>query len=76
VGTGSSESGALAQAWNGKTFTFEPTASNGVSFFGVSCTSATACTAVGSATSSAGAGVTLAEAWNGRDWTVEPALHA
>ena len=36
----------------------------------VSCTSPTACVAVGSTVNRAGAKVTLAEAWNGRAWSV------
>jgi hypothetical protein len=41
--------------------------------FGVSCVSATACTAVGSATSSSGRTRPLAERWDGRTWSVQPA---
>jgi hypothetical protein len=72
VVVGSSSTGTLAEAWNGKTFTFERTATDGVSFVGVSCTSVTACTAVGSYDNSAGDAVTLVEAWNGTKWSVEP----
>jgi hypothetical protein len=58
----------LAEAWNGKTWTIEPTATpKGASLSSVSCTSATACTAVGG-----GLGGTLAEAWNGKTWAIEP----
>ena len=39
---------------------------------GVSCTSATACTAVGNYRNSAGKLVTLAERWNGTSWTIQP----
>jgi hypothetical protein len=38
---------------------------------GVSCTSSTACTAVGYFTDGVGAGVPLAERWNGSSWTVQ-----
>jgi hypothetical protein len=38
---------------------------------GVSCTSATACTAVGSYTNHAGTQVVLAEAWDGTSWTIQ-----
>jgi hypothetical protein len=72
VVVGSGSTGTLAEAWNGKTFTYEPTAADGVSFLGVSCTSVTACMAVGSYDNSAGDTVTLAEAWNGAKWSVEP----
>jgi hypothetical protein len=37
----------------------------------VSCTSASACTAVGSYTNSAGTSVALAERWNGKAWTIQ-----
>lgn len=39
---------------------------------GVSCSSATSCTAVGTSTTSSGMGVTLAEHWNGTRWSVQP----
>jgi hypothetical protein len=43
--------------------------------YSVSCTSATVCTAVGSATpdnKTSGASVPLAEVWNGNSWAVQP----
>jgi len=49
-----------------------PTGALDSSLSAVSCTSATACTAVASYNNSTGAGVTLAEAWNGKTWTIEP----
>jgi hypothetical protein len=70
VGDGGSGT-TLAEAWNGKTLTFEPTPSIGVSFRGVSCTAPTACTAVGSYDNGAGTEAPLAEAWNGKTWSVE-----
>ena len=39
---------------------------------GVSCTSATVCTAVGNYTTTTTNKVTLAERWNGRTWKVQP----
>ena len=39
---------------------------------GVSCSSATACTAVGHFTNRSGAGVALAERWDGTRWSIEP----
>jgi len=53
---------ALAQWWNGTTWRKAPLAgpSNG-SILGVSCPSATSCTAVGS----------LIENWNGQRWSIE-----
>jgi hypothetical protein len=65
----------LAEAWNGTTWAIEPTPNDGPlgsEFTGVSCTSATACTAVGATTLSADSWATLAEAWNGTTWTIEP----
>jgi hypothetical protein len=65
----------LTEAWNGKKWAIEPTANlNGAfsSLSGVSCTSATACTAVGSYFSYSVSGVvTLVEVWNGRTWATE-----
>jgi hypothetical protein len=40
--------------------------------YGVSCTSATNCTVVGSAKGDGGREVPLAERWNGRGWLVQP----
>ncbi len=39
--------------------------------FGVSCTTGTACTAVGFSSNSAGTNLTLAERWNGLSWSVQ-----
>ncbi len=39
--------------------------------YGVSCSSASACTAVGDAVTSAGASVTVAERWNGTAWAIQ-----
>jgi len=63
--------GTLAEAWNGKTWRIVPTlrrTGQGIALNGVSCTSASACTAVGSA----GPVTTLAERWNGTRWRVQP----
>jgi hypothetical protein len=67
---------ALAERWNGKSWHIQPTAKvNGAAsaeLVGVSCASASACTAVGSAFETAGSrDVNLAEAWNGQSWRVE-----
>jgi hypothetical protein len=70
----------LAEAWNGKKWAIEPTASPaGVEasyFTAVSCSAATVCTAVGYDSSGSGADVTLAEAWNGKKWAIEPTPNA
>jgi len=65
----------LAEAWNGTTWqiraTPEPAGATSGSLAGVSCGSATACTAVGTYGTTSGIGLTLAEAWNGTSWHVE-----
>ena len=65
---------ALADTWNGSSWTpSQPPAPGGAStsLSGVSCKSATACVAVGAYTKNAsgGLGAPLAETWNGRKWT-------
>jgi hypothetical protein len=64
----------LAERWDGTTWTIQatpvPAGATGTALFGVSCPSATACTAVGLFHNGA---VTepLAETWNGTSWTVQ-----
>src|SRR5215467_7144930 len=60
---------AVAEQWNGTTWTIQPTPSpaGGGALNSVSCVSASACTAVGS--SAAG---TLAERWDGTRWSIQP----
>jgi hypothetical protein len=75
--TGTAFGVTLAERWNGRRWTVQPTPSPGRytddTLSGVSCTSAAACTAVGSVTSGQSTfQFTLAEAWNGRKWTVQP----
>ncbi len=66
----------LAEAWNGISWTRQPTpnppGATHSSLSGVSCPSATACTAVGFYTNGAGTDVTLAELWNGTSWAIQP----
>jgi hypothetical protein len=64
--------GTIAEQWNGRTWRIVPTfkpapAGPNAGFNGVACTSASACTAVGSRTVAR----TLAERWNGRTWQVQ-----
>jgi hypothetical protein len=64
--------GTLAERWDGRTWrivpTFKPAPTGRDAFLnGVSCSSASACTAVGNQT----LGKTLAERWNGRTWQVQ-----
>jgi hypothetical protein len=78
VGNYYNSSGAdvtLAEAWNGKVWSVEatpnPSGATDVVFSGVSCTSATACEAVGSYYDSSGTQVTLAEGYDGKTWSVQ-----
>jgi hypothetical protein len=66
---------ALAETWNGTSWSLQsppsPTGATGSILFGMSCTSATACTAVGVFGNSSGKNVPLAERWNGTTWSVQ-----
>jgi hypothetical protein len=67
---------SLAERWNGTSWRVQPTVTpkgaTSSNFFGVSCASASACTAVGTAFHAAGSiDVNLAEAWNGTEWRVQ-----
>ena len=69
----------LIESWNGTTWTIVPSPNPGPATSGlgsVSCTSATACTAVGSYLMRKGGGrvevTTLAESWNGTTWSIVP----
>ncbi len=70
----------LAERWDGTAWTIQPTPAptnppaSGLS--DVSCTSATACTAVGSSyvNSATGGYVPLAERWDGNAWTIQTTL--
>jgi hypothetical protein len=60
----------LAERWNGTKWSIEhtprePTGGSSGRLFGVSCVSASACTAVGEGR------LTLAERWNGTKWSIE-----
>lgn len=60
----------LLERWNGSAWSIRPTAGRGSGYsylYGVSCTSSSACTAVGVAD-----GQAMAERWNGTRWLVEP----
>jgi hypothetical protein len=65
----------LAENWNGTSWSVQstPVPSGALASYldGVSCTSATACTAVGWYEPSAGAYETLAERWTGTTWTIQ-----
>ncbi len=63
----------LAESWNGSTWSIVPTPNPGTltnSLYGVSCVTASNCTAVGSYSSVNGESLTLVETWNGAAWSV------
>jgi hypothetical protein len=66
----------LAESWNGTTWSIQstpnPTGGSKNLLQGVSCSSSTACTAVGQYVNSSGTYVTLAERWNGTEWSLQP----
>ena len=65
----------LIEAWNGTSWSAVPSpnpGSGGNFLQGVSCTSASACMAVGSYYNTGGAFKTLIESWNGTSWLVVP----
>jgi hypothetical protein len=73
---GGSGGSIMAERWNGKAWSIQvmptPKGTEGDNLYGVSCASASACTAAGSAYSTKAAGdVPLAESWNGKSWRVE-----
>jgi hypothetical protein len=65
----------LAERWNGKTWSIEPTANlpgePGNALYAISCRSARQCIAVGNYSASNGSVEPLAEAWNGRQWSLQ-----
>lgn len=64
----------LSERWNGTKWSVlhppNPPGASASAFFGVSCTSARACTAVGNSTN-AGVDKTLVERWNGKAWSIK-----
>lgn len=74
VGTANSATSTFifSDKWNGTSWSAQtisgPSGTSRISMNGVSCTSSTACTAVGSYTK-AGTTFTLAERWNGSSWS-------
>lgn len=66
---------ALIESWNGTTWSVARSPnprSYGVNLYGVSCVSATACTAVGWYSNGSNIPKTLAESWNGTTWSIAP----
>jgi hypothetical protein len=78
---GFEDTGMLTERWNGREWSLDTIGSPGSSADGlefeglnaVSCTSASACIAVGGESEGVDVGgAVLAERWNGRDWSSEP----
>lgn len=78
VGSSASRAGtaALAESWDGAAWSIQhvpmPPGGTHSALDAVSCSAATACTAVGYYTSNLGEQVTLAERWDGSTWSVQP----
>jgi hypothetical protein len=79
VGSDSNSTGTkvtLTEHWNGTSWAIRtspnPLGVGGAQLFGVSCTTSSACTAVGTYPSG-GVYLTLAERWNGRTWAIQSA---
>jgi hypothetical protein len=75
----SNEAVPLAESWNGTAWSVQeppiPTGAKTGLLVGVSCTSSTACVAVGRSENSSEISVPLAESWNGTAWSVqEPSI--
>jgi hypothetical protein len=68
----------LVESWNGSEWTIQaltlPSGAQGGRLEGVSCTSASACTAVGYYVNAGGTNVPLVERWNGSEWTTQSAV--
>jgi hypothetical protein len=64
--------GATGPSWKIQPTPNPAGATNGSFLNGVSCTAATACTAVGYYVNSSGFRLTLAERWNGSSWAIQP----
>jgi hypothetical protein len=75
TGSGAGTEFTLAERWNGTAWSVESSpspGSSGPTLLGVSCPSASDCTAVGTYQAvPGGPNVTLAEQWNGVQWTVQ-----
>jgi hypothetical protein len=73
-GTITSANAPLAERWDGTSWSIQATPSpsaNPTQLFGVSCSSADACTAVGYQRNNSGVAVPLAMAWNGTSWSIQ-----
>jgi hypothetical protein len=65
----------MAERWNGSEWALQstpnPSGSKTTELYGVSCSSATACMAVGYDETSAGVYLSLTETWNGTEWKIQ-----
>jgi hypothetical protein len=72
---GAGTTGTLSEAWDGNAWTVQPTpnpaGATDSELHGMSCSTAVACTAVGSSIDSGGSQLTLAQRWNGANWTIQ-----
>ncbi len=79
-GYGSSPREPLVERWIGRRWSIQrtptPRSVNDSALLSVSCTSVTACIAVGRFTNQAGRALTLAERWNGRRWSLQSTPNA
>lgn len=70
----------LVEHWNGTTWSLQtaplPTSGEDGALFGVSCSAASICTAVGQYARSGSDNETLAERWNGTEWSAQPTPNA
>ena len=66
---GAAGSTGMAEGWNGSSWTVEPVAGSPGAFAAASCSSPTACSAVGGSPSGT---APFAEHWDGSAWTAEP----
>jgi hypothetical protein len=77
-GTNSDVDDVLAEGWNGSTWMMQPTPISTATIFSqlnsISCSSATACEAVGLNETTSGGQVALAEKWNGTAWALQSAF--
>lgn len=72
---GSGPSRTLVESWKGRSWTYVTSSNDGVlanTLDGVSCTSSSSCTAVGSYETGSQDYRTLIETWNGFGWSVSP----
>jgi hypothetical protein len=70
----------LAEHWNGARWSIQsvpnPPAATSSALEGISCSSTSACIAVGDFVASDGIDVTLAERWDGNSWAIQPSANA